>query len=74
MSSTGYTVLYKQNCTGLFSARSTRHAAVSAARHIGVNLEEVLKAAAGRIFLKYYNRDISTFADNKELANFFSNT
>lgn len=48
----------------LYGAHSTRHASTSAARRAGINLEVIRKAAgwseSSHVFLKYYNRDITS--------------
>lgn len=54
--------------TSVYSAHSTRHASTSAAYRAGVNIEVIRKSAgwteSSKVFLKYYNRSISTSADS----------
>ncbi|KAL0831119.1 hypothetical protein ABMA28_001990 [Loxostege sticticalis] len=51
----------------LYSAHSTRHASTSAAHRAGVNLEVIRKAAgwteSSKVFLKYYNKNLSNSVD-----------
>nr|XP_049696458.1 uncharacterized protein LOC126054527 [Helicoverpa armigera] len=55
--------------TKLYGAHSTRHASTSAAHRKGVNLEVIRKAAgwseSSHVFLKYYNKDVSTSTESE---------
>lgn len=57
----------------IFSAHSTRHAATSAAKRLGVNIDTIRRTAgwssSSKVFAQFYNRDIITNQDFSVILN-----